>query len=534
MAQIVISYARSTEPKAQLIAESLRALGYSVWRDDDLTPGRTYAQEIEERVRVAQAVVVAWSTDALRSEWVRAEADLARQQGMLVQVSLDGVLPPLPFNQIHCVDLSGWGGNPTAPGWQKLTATIAGLLNQAPMDVDVMPSLPDKPSVAALPFANHCSDQGQDYFVEGMLEEIITALTRIRSLFVIASSATMSLKDSALDPQRAARRLGVQYILEGSVRRAGSKVRIAVKLTDTSSGAQIWADRFEDTLEDVFALQDRVALSVAGAIEPSIRAAELRRVARSPVENLGCYDLYLRASHLRAALRKQEVMQALELLKRALALQPDFAPALAQAAGCHSQIYLNRWTEDRDAHRREGLAMAERAERAGGDDAAVLTQVANALADLENNVDRSIAIIDRATALNPGSAYAWFVSGFLRIMNGQGRAAVGHFERTARLDPISPLSDVARVHMAVAEALEGEFEESLRIFRGTSYRTPRVHMTLACVCAQLNQWPQAHEEMRLYVELTPTPPEVMAAHSFRNPVRKAWAIDMIAQIRKSE
>jgi TolB-like protein/DNA-binding winged helix-turn-helix (wHTH) protein len=404
-----------------------------------------------------------------------------------------------------------------------------------PMDAAILPSLPDKPSIAALPFTNHCNDLDQQYFVEGMMEEVIRALTRIDSLFVIASSATMSLKDRTVDLQSAARRLGVRYILEGSVRRAGSKVRIAVRLTDASSNARIWADRFEDTLEDVFALQDRVALGVASAIEPSVRAAELRRVARSPVENLGCYDLYLRASQLRASLQREDVTQALELLNRALALQPDFAPALAQAAGCHSQFWLNRWSEDPEGNRRQGLIMAERAERAGSGDASVLTQVANSLVDLDShNIDRSIGLIDRATALNPGSAYAWFVSGFLRLMNGEGGAAVEHLEHALRLDPISPLSDVARAHMAVGKILEGAFEESLRIFRRTSYRTSRIHLALACAYGQLNEWPQAREELRHYDQLTTLPAEAMAEHSFHKADQKKWAIDMIARIRRTE
>lgn len=173
------------------------------------------------------------------------------------------------------------------------------------------------------------------------MEETISALTRIRSIFVILSSARMSLRDSNLDPETAARRPGGRYVLEGNVRRAGAKVRIAVKLTDAINKTQIWAEHFDDTLEDVFALQDRVALAVAGVIEPKRKTAELRRVARSPLESLGCYDLYLRAAHLRASSPKDKVLQALELLERALALDPGFVPALAQPAGCHSQIYLN-------------------------------------------------------------------------------------------------------------------------------------------------------------------------------------------------
>jgi adenylate cyclase len=531
---VFISYARATESVARLIAEALRGHGFDVWRDDELPPHRTYADVIEERIRAARAVVVVWSADAVKSQWVRAEADLALQQGTLVQLSLDGVLPPMPFNQIHCVDLAGWSGNTAAPGWRKITSAVAELLDQeAVASVNALP-LPDKPSLAVLPFINLANDSDQDYFAAGMMDEVVTSLSRIHSLFVIASSATRSLKDQSLEPREIAQRLGVRYILEGSVRRANARVRISVKLTDARGGAQIWADRFEDTLEDVFALQDRVALSVAGVIEPSIHAAELRRISRGTLENLGSYDLYLRAAHLRATLRQKEVIQALELLDRALALEPDFAPALAQAAGCHSQLYFNRWTEDLDFHRTEGLRKAERAVRAGADDAAVLAQVASAVMELDHGIDRAIDLIERATTLNPGSAYAWFISGLLQLVQGNGDEAVEHLQRAARLDPISRLNEIARAHIGIGRALLGEFDEALRIFRAITYRTPRVQLFMPFVCAELGLWKEAREELRLYEQLTDIPPEALFAGMPVRPDHRAAVMEAIAKVRASE
>ena len=535
MSQIFISYARSTEPSAHLIAESLRAMGYGVWRDDELPAHRAYSEVLEQRLRAAKAVVVIWSADAVKSQWVRAEADLARQQGTLVQLSLDGALPPLPFNQINCIDLAGWSGNTAAPGWRKITSAVAELLDQGPLVLSSATalSLPDKPSLAVLPFINLSKDADQEYFTEGMMDEVVTALTRIRSLFVIASSATKSLKDQSLEPREVAQRLGVRYILEGSVRRANSRVRISVKLTDARGGAQIWAEHFDDTLEDIFALQDRVALSVAGVIEPNIQAAELRRAARGTVENLGCYDLYLRAAHLRATLHKTEVIQALELLDRALALEPEFAPALAQAAGCHSQLYFNHWTDDRDAHRIRGLIMAERAVRACADDAAVLAQVANAVMELDHGIDRARGLIERATTLNPGSAYAWFISGVLKLIDGDSAEAVEHLQRAARLDPVSQLNEIARAHIAIGRALLGDFGESLRILRSITYRTPRVQLLLPYVCAKLALWPEAREELRIYEQLTSISPEAMLAQMIISADNRVMLLDAFAQVRNS-
>jgi len=393
--------------------------------------------------------------------------------------------------------------------------------------------LPDRPSLAVLPFIILTRDADQEYFAEGVMDEVVTALTRIRSLFVIASSATKCLKNQALDPRDVGRRLGVRYILEGSVRRSNPTVRIAVKLIDAQSGAQLWAESFDDKLEDVFALQDRVALSVAGIIEPNIQAAELNRVRRGPVENLGCYDLHLRAAHLRATLRKKEVIDALALLERALTLDSEFAPALAQAAGCHSQLYFNHWTDDRESHRVKGLIMADRAVRAGSGDAAVLAQVAGAVMDLDPGVDRAIGLIERATTLNPGSAYAWFISGLLQLSAGHSATALEHLNRAARLDPISRLNEIARVHLGTCHALLGDFNESLRIFRATTYRTPRLQLTLLYVCSRLGLWSEACEELKVYKQLTHISPEAMLSQMPLAAEDRASILDAFARLRSS-
>lgn len=516
MSEVFISYARASEPQALRVADALRDLGYGVWRDDELPAHRAYGEVIEERLRAAKAVVVLWSADAVKSHWVRAEADVARKAGTLVQLSLDSALPPLPFDQVHCVNLDGWTGDTGAAGWRKIAESVGELLGRDPAtSVPGPPPLPDRPSIAVLPFANLSKEADQDYFVEGMMDEIVTALTRIHSLFVIGSASSLSLKGQDIAASEAAHRLGVRYILEGSVRRSGPRVRISVKLTDARGGDQIWAERFEDTLDDIFALQDHVALSVAGVIEPTVQAAELRRIVRRPLESLGCYDLYLRAASLRVTLRKAEVLQALELLERALALDADFAPALAQAAGCHSQVYVNNWSDDREAHRRRGIEMAERAVAAGADDAAVLTQVANALAELDPAPDRAAALAQRAIRLNPGSAYGWFISGVIRLLHGELDMAIEELQTAARLDPISRLGDMARAHVAVALAGDGRFEEAERAFRGTTYRTPRIHLMRVALYGHLGRLPEAQEELELYAGSTSVPVATMARFATR-------------------
>ena len=201
MADIFISYARSTEPQAKQIAEALRDLGYGVWRDDELPAHRAYNEVIEERLKAAGAVVVIWSADAVKSQWVRSEADRAREDGKLVQLTLDGARLPMPFDQIQCADLSGWNGDTAAAGWRKVVAGIGDLLVDAKNEPAILtPPLPTKPSIAVLPFANLSGDPEQEYFADGMVVEIVASLSRVRSIFVIASGSGLSFKGKGLSP----------------------------------------------------------------------------------------------------------------------------------------------------------------------------------------------------------------------------------------------------------------------------------------------------------------------------------------------
>jgi adenylate cyclase len=380
-----------------------------------------------------------------------------------------------------------------------------------------------------LPFANLNQAPDQDYFVDGMMDEIVTSLTRIRSLFVIAGRATQALSGHQLNPESAARRLGVRYILEGSVRRAGEKIRIAVRLNDARAGAQIWAERFEGTLEDVFALQDQVAMSVAGVIEPAVINAEAKRAARRPLESLGAYDLYLRAAALRATLHRAEVIEALSLLQRAIALEPDFAPALAQAAGCHSQILVNGWDNDSITHRTEVARLAERAAQCGHDDPSALAQAANALVDLGGDLELASALSERAMALNPGSAFACLVCGIVRIIHGEAERAIEPLEQAASLDPVSRQHEVATAHIGVCLALMGDYAEAARVLGRSTHRPPRLRLSLAAVYGHLGRLEEARRELELYRQDADIPVEAMLQHMARKPVH-AKLMDGIARV----
>ena len=295
--------------------------------------------------------------------------------------------------------------------------------------------LPDKPSIAVLPFANMSGDPEQEYFADGMVEEIITALSRIRWLFVIARNSSFTYKGQAVDVKRVGRELGVRYVLEGSVRKAGGRVRITGQLIDAATDAHLWADRFDGSLEDIFELQDQVATSVAGVIEPALQAAEMRRSAARPKTDLGAYDLYLRALAVFFPTTKERIGEALDLLEQAIAIDPHYGPALAWTATCHMRLVLDGWADEPETNRCKAIELARQALQVARDDPGILVHAAFALAYFGEDIDAMLGLIDRALALNPSYARGWYVSGLLRSFAGQHDLAVGHVEISLRLSP---------------------------------------------------------------------------------------------------
>ena len=317
--------------------------------------------------------------------------------------------------------------------------------------------LPDKPSIAVLPFQNMSGDPEQEYFADGMVEEIITALSRIRWLFVIARNSSFTYKGQAVDVNQVGRELGVRYVLEGSVRKSGTRVRITAQLIDAETGAHLWADRFDGSLEDVFDLQDQIAISVAGVIEPTLQATEVRRGSRRPTNDLTAYDLYLRAYEMMLS-PARNVPEVLRLLDEAIERDPDFGPALAWAAICH--LVYSTWSEDPESERRKGLQRGRRALQVAGDDPAILANAAFALAGLGEDIGAMIAIADRALSLNPGFARGWHASGGIRLYAGQLDLAIEHVENSLRLSPRARVG-WAHYNIGTAHFLSRRFEEAV-------------------------------------------------------------------------
>src|ERR1700732_5373654 len=354
-------------------------------------------------------------------------------------------------------------------------------------------ALPDKPSIAVLPFANMSGDPEQEYFVDGMVEEIITALSRIRWLFVIARNSTFTYKGRAVDAKQVGHELGVRYVLEGSVRKAGGRVRITAQLINAITGAHLWADRFDGSLEDVFDLQDKVASSVAGIIEPALQAAETARSAGRPTTDLTAYDLYLRA--YATFWSSGAIPEALRLTEQAIARDPRYGPALAWAAHCCYRLLMDGRSEDPEVDRLKGADFARRALEVAGDDPAILTNAAFALAYFGEDIGSMMALVDRALALNPNFARGWHISGILRLWAGFPDTAIAHAEAALRLSPRVSIGAPVLI-IGIAHFLNRRFDEAvpkllLAIQESPSYSQP--YRTLAACYAHMGRLDEARE-----------------------------------------
>jgi adenylate cyclase len=376
--------------------------------------------------------------------------------------------------------------------------------------------LPDKPSIAVLPFANMSGDPEQEYFADGMVEEIITALSRIRWLFVIARNSSFSYKGQAVDVKQIGRELGVRYVLEGSVRKAGGRVRINAQLIDATNGAHLWADHFDGSLEDVFELQDQVASNVAGVIEPELQAAETTRSVGRPTNDLTAYDLYLRAYAMVLSSQAQ-IPEALRLIEEAIERDPRYGPALAWGAFCYMRRCQDGRSQDPNTDSRKGIDLARQALQVAEDDPGTLVNAALTLAYFGEDIGAMMALADRALVLNPSFARGWHISGALRWYAGQPDVAIEHAEAALRLSPRAR-TGMAYALIGSAHFLARRFDEAVpkllvAIEEDPTY--PEIYRVLAACYAQMGRLDDARDVVRRLRAITPT---VMPSFvPYRNP-----------------
>src|SRR4051812_44561861 len=369
-------------------------------------------------------------------------------------------------------------------------------------------TLPEKPSIVVLPFDNMSAETGQDYLADGIVEAITAALSCIRSFFVIARSSAFTYKGRVTNARDIGKELGVAYLLEGSVQKAGSRLRIIVQLIATDTGAHVWSSRFDGAIDEFFDLEDRITEQVAGALQPSIRIAEIERSRRKRPQDLGSYDYTMRALPHVWALEKEESTRALELLEQALQIDPEYPLALSLAGWCHAQRSVYNWSDDIAESQAKARSLAERAAEMSGDDSLILT-VLGAVHTFVRNHGTARVLLERAVSLDPNAAWAWSRLGWLENYSDQPQKAIVSFERALRLSPIDPMNFNNYVGMGSANEVAREYDKGVAFYRRALEERPNAHWlyrNLASSLAGAGRMDEARaafaEMLRYYPDLT--------------------------------
>jgi len=370
--------------------------------------------------------------------------------------------------------------------------------------------LPEKPSIVVLPFDNLSADPEQEFLADGIVETITAALSRIRSFFVIARNSAYTYKGTATNVVDIGRELGVAYVLEGSIQRAGGRVRITVQLVETDGGAHVWAERYDGEIDDIFDLQDRITEQVAGALQPSIRIAEIERSRRKRPQDLGAYDYAMRAMPHVWALEKDESATALELLSKSLEIDPDYPLALALTGWCHAQRSVYNWAEDMAGSQTEALQLAERAAQLSGDDPLILT-VLGTIHTIVSNFGTARILLERSVALDPNSAWAWSRLGWLENYTENPDRAIENLEHALRLSPLDPMNFNNYVALGCAREVRQDYDEAVGFFKRALEERPHadwIYRNLASSLSGAGRMEEAHEAfvrlMEFYPDLTVT------------------------------
>lgn len=390
--------------------------------------------------------------------------------------------------------------------------------------------MPDKPSIAVLPFQNMSGDPEQEYFADGMVEDIITGLSRSKSLFVIARNSSFTYKGKAVDIKQVGRELGVRYVLEGSVRKSGNRVRITGQLIDATAGTHLWADRFDSQIEDIFDLQDRVTGSVIGAIYPQLERAEIERAQRKPTESLKAYDYYLRALATFYRYTSKTGIEALELAKAANELDPEFALGYALAADCLSQRKVYGWSTDVAREMVEARELARRAIELGKDDPSVLAKAGFVLAYVVGEVEEGAAMLARAINLDPNLASARTWRGWTHIYLGEGDAAFEQFQIALRLSPLDRRIYSAQTGVAFAHFFGGRYEDAISWATVATRQQPNfvsAHRILTAALAMSGRFDEARQACLHALQIDPI--QRISGIADRTPFRRPADIELFAQ-----
>ena len=388
--------------------------------------------------------------------------------------------------------------------------------------------LPDKPSIVVLPFDNMSAEAGQDYLADGIVEAITAALSCIRSFFVIARSSAFTYKGRATNARDIGRELGVAYSLEGSLQKVGNRLRIIVQLIETEGGAHVWSSRFDGAIDEFFDLEDRITQQVAGALQPSIRIAEIKRSRRKRPQDLGCYDYTMRAMPHVWTLEKDESTKALELLEKALTIDPEYPLALVLAGWCHAQRAVYTWVDDIEGSQAMARSLAERAADLSGDDPLVLA-VLGAVHTFVRNHGTARVLLERAVSLDTNCAWAWSRLGWIENYSDQPDKAIENFERALRLSPIDPMNFNNYVGIGSAHEISERYEEAAALFRRALVERPNAVWIYRALAAALSGAGRIEEAKQALVEVLRYYPDLTISKVRQAMVFSDAALDRMAE-----
>ena len=454
---------------------------------------------------IAEPGGVCISDDAHRQ--IRGKVDIAFDD--MGEQTLKNIVEPMRAWQIRVVNRATGAIRPSSPPIIDLT-------------------LPDKPSIVVLPFDNMSAEADQDYLADGIVEAITAALSCIRSFFVIARSSAFTYKGRATNARDIGKELGVAYLLEGSLQKIGNRIRIIVQLIETEGGAHVWSSRFDGAIDDFFDLEDRITQQVAGALQPSIRIAEIKRSRRKRPQDLGCYDYTMRAMPHVWTLERDESTKALELLEKALTIDPEYPLALVLAGWCHAQRAVYTWVDDIVGSQAIARSLAERAADLSGDDPLVLA-VLGAVHTFVRNHGKARVLLERAVSLDPNCAWAWSRLGWLENYADRPDKAIENFERALRLSPMDPMNFNNYVGIGTAHEILEEYDEAGAFYRRALVERPNAVWIYRALAVVLSGAGRIEEAKQALVEVLRNYPDLTISKVRQAMVHSDAALDRMAE-----
>jgi len=490
LADVFISYDSEDRDFAQKIARGLSNAGFSVWWDRDILAGVKFNPEIQRQIEVARAVIVLWSKTSVRdSDWVHDEAQFARDANKLIPVRLDGTLPPLGFRQVQSLDMQGWNGDPGAGTFAALLASLHSFLGDGsvrePIEMAVPQRVYRQNSICVLPFVTMSDDAEQEYFSDGITEDIITDLSKVSALFVIARNTAFTFKGKTSDVSGVARQLGVRYVLQGSVRKSHHRLRITAQLVDGATNGHVWAERYDRELIDVFQLQDEISMAIVSAMKAKLLPDEKSGIERRGTNNLDAYDLYVRGKRPAFSLEQEDANIA--LLEAAIRLAPDYADAWGEVAKQRALSRLDRPYSERNQIAEAATAEAEKALGLDPMNVSAMEAQYELLPPFGRFIDAE-AIIQRMVKVAPRDANVNRVHAKHLQLVGRNREALEAALQAYRVDPLDPL--VWNVYGRMLWQC-GRYAEARLCFEALLTRLPEQYfaaVNIVLICIHTRDW----------------------------------------------